>query len=67
MLDMLVRNATLPDGRKGLDIAIQNGKIVEVAQSIQTQAKQEIDAQGFLVNVKCFSDVSDGSFNRISL
>ena len=50
MLDMLVRNATLPDGRKGLDIAIQNGKIVEVAQSIQTQAKQEIDAQGFLVS-----------------
>lgn len=49
MLDMLVRNATLPDGRKGIDIAVENGKISAIGESIQTPAKQQIDAAGCLV------------------
>ena len=28
MNDLVIRNASLPDGRKGIDIAIQDGRIV---------------------------------------
>jgi cytosine deaminase len=50
MLDMLVRNVNLPDGRKGVDIAIKDGKIVEVSTRISAQAVQEIDGQGYLAS-----------------
>jgi hypothetical protein len=30
MLDLLITNATLPDGRTGMSIAVQNGKITAV-------------------------------------
>ncbi len=49
MLDLIVRNATLPDGASGLDIAVENGVIAEVAPAIAAEATQEIDAQGHLV------------------
>ena len=49
MLDLIVRNATLPDGASGLDIAVDNGVITEVAPAIAAEAAQVIDAQGFLV------------------
>ncbi|MFN2104484.1 MAG: cytosine deaminase, partial [Candidatus Promineifilaceae bacterium] len=44
MLDLLIRNANLPDGRKGMDIAAENGRIVEVGPKIDAQATREIDA-----------------------
>ncbi|MBU2874868.1 amidohydrolase family protein [Marinobacter salexigens] len=50
MLDMLVRNVNLPDGRKGFDIAIKGGKIVEVSTQIQGQALKEIDGRGHLAS-----------------
>ena len=50
MLDMLVRNVNLPDGRKGVDIAVKGGKIVEVSTGIPGQAVQEIDGQGHLAS-----------------
>ncbi len=50
MLDMLVRNVNLPDGRQGLDIAIKDGKIIEIAAGIQRQAVTEIDGQGYLAS-----------------
>ncbi|HIC81519.1 MAG TPA: cytosine deaminase, partial [Kiloniellaceae bacterium] len=50
MLDLIVRNATLPDGASGLDIAVENGVIAEVAPAIAAEAAQEIDAQGHLVS-----------------
>ncbi|MCK5623521.1 MAG: amidohydrolase family protein, partial [Alphaproteobacteria bacterium] len=49
MLDLLVRNANLPDGRKGLDIAVRDGRIAEVAPAIKAGAAREIDAAGRLV------------------
>ena len=49
MLDLLVRGANLPDGRKAQDIAVKNGRIAEVAPAIQAQAAREIDARGRLV------------------
>ena len=33
-LDLIVRNATLPDGRTGVDIAVQDGRIVEIAPAL---------------------------------
>ena len=47
--DLIVRNATLPDGRDGLDIAIQGGKIAAVDRGIAAESARVIDAQGCLV------------------
>ncbi len=44
MLDLLIRNANLPDGRKGVDIAVTNGCIVEVRPHLDAKAQREIDA-----------------------
>jgi cytosine deaminase len=46
MLDLIVRNVNLPDGRKGMDIAAENGRIVEVGPRIDARATREIDATG---------------------
>ncbi|MBY5399030.1 amidohydrolase family protein [Rhizobium leguminosarum] len=50
MFDLIVRNANLPDGRKGMDIGIQGGKIIAVEPNLQAQAGEEIDATGRLVS-----------------
>ncbi|WP_299808493.1 amidohydrolase family protein [uncultured Roseibium sp.] len=47
--DLLVRNANLPDGRTGVDIACRNGVIAAVEQDITAEAKETIDAGGLLV------------------
>lgn len=44
MLDLMIRNANLPDGRKGIDIAIDKGSIVEAGPNLAAQASREIDA-----------------------
>ena len=52
MLNLLVRNATLPDGRTGMSIAVQDGRIVEVSAGLseaQAPAHETLDAQGQLV------------------
>lgn len=50
MLDLLVRGANLPDGRRGVDIACRDGRIVEVSENIaEADAAREIDATGCLV------------------
>jgi cytosine deaminase len=49
-LDLIVRNANLPDGRKGQDIAIAGGKIVAVEPGIKGEARRVIDADGQLVS-----------------
>ncbi|TAV19443.1 cytosine deaminase [Rhizobium ruizarguesonis] len=50
MFDLIVRNANLPDGRKGIDIGIQGSKIIAVEPNLQAQAQEEIDATGRLVS-----------------
>src|SRR6476469_8461054 len=47
--DLIVRNATLPDGRSGLDVAIRDGKIAAIERAIAGEAARVIDAQGCLV------------------
>jgi cytosine deaminase len=50
MLDLLIHNATLPDGRKHMSVAVQDGLIKEVCPSLVTDAHQVIDAQGQLLS-----------------
>ncbi|OWO95015.1 cytosine deaminase [Rhizobium esperanzae] len=50
MFDLIVRNANLPDGRSGIDIGIEGGRIVAVERNLQAQAAEEIDATGRLVS-----------------
>jgi cytosine deaminase len=50
MLDLLVRNANLADGREGVDIAIAADRIVEVRPGITAPAAQTLDAAGQLVS-----------------
>ncbi|SCB25361.1 amidohydrolase family protein [Rhizobium hainanense] len=50
MFDLIIRNANLPDGRKGIDIAVKDGKIAAIEASITAAAKEEIDATNRLVS-----------------
>ena len=50
MLDLIIRNVNLPDGRKGFDIAIKDGAIVDVAANLKAKAKREINATGRLAS-----------------
>lgn len=50
MLDLLISNATLPDGRVGMSIAVQDGKIVAVQAGLAAPAAQQLDAGGLLLS-----------------
>ncbi len=50
MFDLIIRNANLPDGRSGIDLAIEKGRIADVAFRIEAEAGEEIDASGRLVS-----------------
>ncbi|MCX5493785.1 amidohydrolase family protein [Kaistia dalseonensis] len=47
--DLIVKNATLPDGRTGQDIAVAAGKIVAIEPGIAAEAGRVIDAAAQLV------------------
>jgi cytosine deaminase len=49
-LELILRNANLPDGRRGFDIAIAGGRIAAVGSNLDAQAGEEIDASGRLVS-----------------
>ena len=50
MLDLLIHNATLPDGRTNMSVAVQNGRITDVVAGLQAPATETIDAQGLLLS-----------------
>src|SRR5450631_88199 len=50
MIDLLIRNATLADGRTGVDIAVVGDRIAEVAPNIAGESRETIDADGQLVS-----------------
>jgi cytosine deaminase len=50
MLDLLVKNATLPDGRTAMSIAVRDGKILEVSAGLDIPASSVLDAQSLLVS-----------------
>jgi cytosine/creatinine deaminase len=49
-LDLLVKNARLPDLRAGMDIGCQGGRIVAVEPGLTAEAARVIDARGRLVS-----------------
>ena len=49
MLDTILRNCTLADGRTGIDIGIENGRIVAVEPALAASAAETIDAAGQLL------------------
>ncbi len=50
MLDLLITNALLPDGRSGMSIAVQAGRILEVTEALDAPAHEKVDAQGWLLS-----------------
>ena len=48
--DLILRNASLPDGRSGLDIAVANGRITAVERGMAGEAARVLDAAGYLVS-----------------
>jgi cytosine/creatinine deaminase len=49
MLDLLIINAALPDCRTGMSVAVQHGRITEVAPALRAPAAETIDAGGCLL------------------
>jgi len=53
MLDLLIHNATLPDGRSNMSVAVQGGRITEVVQGLTpaaAPATETVDAGGLLLS-----------------
>ena len=48
--DLIIRGVNLPDGRTGMDVACQDGRIVAVEPRIEAEVKREIDGEGFLLS-----------------
>ena len=48
-MDLIIRNANLPDGRFGIDIGIKDEKIVVLEEDLIAKSSKEIDASGCLV------------------
>jgi cytosine deaminase len=49
-MDLIIRHASLPDGRKDVDIGIEDGRFVAVQPGLPAKGAEEIDAQGRLVS-----------------
>lgn len=49
MFDLIIKNANLPDGRTGLDIAVSGGTIAALERGLSAEAREVIDAAGRLV------------------
>lgn len=50
MLDLLIQHVNLPDGRLDQSVAVQDGRIVEVAAGLQAPAHETLDGQGRLLS-----------------
>jgi cytosine deaminase len=50
MLDLLIHNVTLPDGRTNMSVAVQAGRIAEVAEGLIAPAAEVVDAGGMLLS-----------------
>ncbi|RZL28802.1 MAG: cytosine deaminase, partial [Rubrivivax sp.] len=50
MLDMVIRNCTLADGRSGQDIGIRDGRIVALEPLLAAEVGETLDSAGQLVS-----------------
>ncbi|MEX1827794.1 amidohydrolase family protein [Luteibacter sp. CQ10] len=49
-MDLIIRHATLPDGRRDVDIGIRDGRFAAVRPGLDATGTEEIDAGGRLVS-----------------
>jgi cytosine deaminase len=49
-MDLVIRNATLPDGRRGIDVGIEGERIAAVEARLAARGAREIDAAGDLLS-----------------
>ncbi|HEX7986753.1 MAG TPA: amidohydrolase family protein [Duganella sp.] len=49
-MDVVIRNANLADGRRGVDIAVEHGRIAAIGPALPLAGAREIDADGDLVS-----------------
>ena len=49
-IDLIIKNATLPDGRENIDILCRDGYIADLGKNIEAEAKQLINAKGYMVS-----------------
>ena len=60
MFDFMVKNASLPDGKVGMDVGCKNGIITAIERNISAEAKETIDADGLLLACLLYtSDAAD--------
>ena len=50
MLDLLIKNAALPDGRTKMSVAVQGGRISAVEPGLIAPAHETLDAGGYLLS-----------------
>ena len=48
-MDLVIRNASLPDGRRQVDLAIAGGRIAAVGERLPVAGARELDAEGDLL------------------
>jgi cytosine deaminase len=48
--DLVIRNATLPDGRKGQDVGVIAGRIAAIEPGLAAEAGETIDVTGYLLS-----------------
>jgi cytosine deaminase len=49
-MDLIIRNANLPDGRSGMDIGVLDGRIIALEPALPLTGRSEIKANGNLVS-----------------
>ncbi|HXR64133.1 MAG TPA: amidohydrolase family protein [Rudaea sp.] len=49
-MDLILRHATLPDGRRDIDIGVKAGRIVALQAGLDASATEELDVRGRLVS-----------------
>jgi cytosine deaminase len=50
MLDLLITQASLPDGRTNMSVGVQDGRIVAVDEGLSAPAFETVDAAGQLLS-----------------
>ncbi len=48
-MDLILRNASLPDGRRGVDVAMADGHIAAIEPKLGAEARETLDCRGRLV------------------
>ena len=49
-MDLILRHATLPDGRRDIDIGVKAGRVVALQAGLDASATEELDVRGRLVS-----------------